>query len=321
MIQQILENRLQIYVSKQGGPDALLHFGRKRTESISAEIYFGSNGYWFTLEPTEDNKIMFTDEAFWWEISGPKSLGSGHFESRVHKGTGTGIDPYVWEAIKQWRVYHFHDTGDTSPLKQINQLSDNLYLRPDGRNIAAYLYLLKDKHPKEYNLIVKTVRLVAPFFNDFLLHPSPLNEDMIELAWTNRGLEWDGGEADIPFKVHQLSDGTLRFICLATVLLQPSDKQPETILIDEPELGLHPYAIKILAGLIRSVSQRKQIIISTQSTELVNEFELKDIVVVDIENGKSLFTRKSEEKLKEWLEEYSIGDLWKKNLLGGRPSR
>jgi predicted ATPase len=125
----------------------------------------------------------------------------------------------------------------------------------------------------------------------------------------------------MPFKAHLLSDGTLRFICLATVFLQPTALQPETILVDEPELGLHPYAITILASLMRSISREKQVIVSTQSVELLNEFSADDVIVVDRKYGKSLLRRLHEDDLQEWLEDYSLGELWKKNIIGGRPSR
>jgi predicted ATPase len=216
--------------------------------------------------------------------------------------------------MKQWRVYHFHDTGETATVKQVQAINDNSYLRTDASNLAAFLYLLQQKHQNQYQQIIKTIRLVAPFFGDFSLRPSPLKEDMIEL-------EWREGGKDIPFKAGHLSDGTLRFICLATVLLQPSELQPSTIIIDEPELGLHPYAIKVLAALIRSTAKDKQIIVSTQSVELLNEFDPEDVVVVDRKDNASFFRRLGNDEFADWLEDYTLGELWQKNILGGRPAR
>ncbi|MCH8494914.1 MAG: AAA family ATPase [Balneolales bacterium] len=313
LIQQLLDKNLQRYVSTQGGPNALLHFGRKVTPSMAVELYFGNNGYKFALEPTKDSRMMFSDECHWWNQSGDKSVGGGHFETN-HEAHQSGISQYTIPAMKVWRVYHFHDTSDSASIKQLADLSDYRALRSDASNLASFLFYLKERFPQNYDRIVKTIRLVAPFFGDFLLEPKFLNEEKIELQWTEVG-------QDIPFNAHTLSDGTLRFICIATVLLQPEQLQPETIIIDEPELGLHPYAIRLLGSLIRTASNEKQIIVSTQSTDLLNEFLPEDIIVADRIEGSTQLARLNSEELEEWLEEYSLGELWQKNLFGGRPSR
>ncbi|MUH00955.1 AAA family ATPase [Scytonema sp. UIC 10036] len=312
MIQQLLDRNLQVFVSRLGSPDALLHFGRKTTEQLEFQLYFGNNGYFATLEPTQDNRLMFAKESFWWNMSGEREIGRGHFETQAFVGTRTGIDESVVSAMQQWRVYHFHDTSDSAYVKQLHGINDNAYLRSDARNLPSFLYLLRDRYPASYQKIVKTIRLVAPFFGDFYLRPSPQNKEFIELEWFERG-------QDIPFKAHLLSDGTLRFMCLATVFLQPEELQPETILVDEPELGLHPYAITVLASLIRTTS--KQVIVSTQSVELLNEFDANDVIVVDRDEGKSSLRRLNRYELEEWLEDCSLGELWKKNVVRGRPSR
>lgn len=315
LIQQMLEGNLQRYVSRQGGPDALLHFGRKNTEHLSAELYFGHNGYKFILEPTQDNRMTFAEENFWWIGCGNWPIRSGHSESAVESQKGqTKIYDYTVPVMNNWRVYHFHDTSESALVKQRHGINDNLYLRPDARNLAAFLWLLKMKHASNYERIVKTVRLVAPFFGDFLLRPQPGREDQIELEWTEKG-------EDVPFKSHLLSDGTLRFICLTTILLQPGELQPETILIDEPELGLHPFAINLLAALMRSTSKKRQIIVSTQSTDFLNEFSSNDVIVADRTKGYTHLHRLNPGALKDWLDEYSLGELWQKNVLGGRPTR
>ncbi len=315
LIQQMLEGHLQVTVSKQGGPDALLHFGRKKTESLSAEFYFGNNGYKFTLEPTKDNRMMFTNEDLWWNMKGDWVIDSGHFESKADtQKSRTKIYNFTIPVMKKWQVYHFHDTSDSALVKQQCAVNDNAYLRPDARNLAAYLFFLTGSNPGAFRKIEKTIQLVAPFFGKFALRPTPANKDQIELEWYERG-------EDVPFKAYHLSDGTLRFICLATVLLQPIENRPETILIDEPELGLHPYAITVLASLIKSASQESQLIVSTQSVDLLSEFSADDVIVVNRENHQSVLTRLKTDELDTWLQEYSLGELWKKNILGGRPSR
>lgn len=315
LIQQILGGNLQKFVGKGGGPDAFLHFGRKKTEQLKAEVYFGYNGYKFVLEPTVDNRMMFAEENFAWNMSGDWRIGAGHFESEAKDTKNrTEIYKFTVPVMLKWRVYHFHDTSETALVKQKGAVNDNEVLRPDARNLAAFLYRLQKHDLESYQRIVKVIQLVAPFFGDFRLRPDLDNSDQIELEWSQKG-------EDFPFKAHHLSDGTLRFICLATVFLQPHSIQPETIIVDEPELGLHPYAINILGSLIRSASKSKQVIISTQSVTLLNEFEHGNLIVCDIKEGASVLSRIHKDHLKKWLEEYSLGELWEKNVLGGRPRR
>lgn len=315
LINRILDQQLQTAVGLAGGPDALLHFGRKKTEELQAELYFGNNGYRFRLRPTQDNRMMFYKEALWWNARGDWHPASGHFETNYKEQQEHGqIWKHVVPAMRSWRVYHFHDTSNSAQVKQIHNINDNEYLRDDARNLAAFLLRLKNHHEEHYQRIVKSIRLVAPFFGNFHLRPTVDNKEKIQLEWMEQG-------QDEPFTASVLSDGTLRFICLAVVLLQPEEFMPATILIDEPELGLHPFAIKVLAGLMKSTSQKHQLIISTQSVELVNEFDAEDLIVVDKRDGSSTFKRPDTEALSEWLDEYSLGDLWKKNLLGGRPGR
>ena len=193
----------------------------------------------------------------------------------------------------------------------ISLINDNIELSTDARNLAAFLYRLKNTEENSYNQIVRTIQLVAPYFEDFILRPNPLKPDSIRLEWKDKN-------SDIPFIASQLSDGTLRFICLATLLLQPFSLMPETILIDEPELGLHPQAINRLATLIKKASANSQVIVSTQSVNLVDNFDADDIIAVDMKDHASCFQRLNKEKLSAWLDEYSIGELWDKNLIGGQ---
>jgi len=315
LMASVLDRRLQISVGQAGGPDAMLHFGRKQTQELSAELSFGDSGYRLTLTPTQDNRMLFSHEALWWNASQEWQSLPGHFESSaVEQSRLTGVDEQVVAAMRSWRVYHFHDTSSSASIKQLHSLGDNEFVREDARNLAAFLLRLRDQHREHYQRIVMAVRLVAPFFGDFHLRPTAANKDRIQLEWTELG-------EDEPFAASALSDGTLRFICLATVLLQPLELMPATVVIDEPELGLHPFAVTVLAGLMKSAAERHQLIVSTQSVELVDQFELEDLIVVDKRSGSSTFTRPQPQALEEWLTEYSLGDLWTKNLLGGRPGR
>lgn len=315
MLNEMYEQNLQVYVQKQGGPDALLHFGRNSTERLHAEFYFANNAYKFDLVPTADNRLIFESEHSWfggflYPTNSSRTLGQGHTESVLKEATDN-YSQYVRPSVQNWRVYHFHDTSDTAKVKQRHASNDNLRLKIDAANLAAYLRMLKNNHGAEYNRIVETIRLVMPFFDDFVHREG--EPEYVELEWTQKG------KPDTPFKAHMLSDGSIRFICLTALLLQPISLLPDTILIDEPELGLHPYAITILVDMFKQVAESKQLIVSTQSVELVNELSPEDIVVVDQEEGASTFKRYTEDELSGWLEEYSMGEIWKRNILGGRP--
>lgn len=315
LLGEIVEERLQLFVQTQGGPDAMLHGGRGHTERLHAEFYFAQNGYKFDLVPTSDNRLVFESERSWfggamYPGSYSASLGAGHEESKLKTATDN-YSPYVRGSVTNWRVYHFHDTSERAKVKQKHAANDNLRLKPDAANLAAYLRMLKEQHEPEYLNIVNTIRLVAPFFDDFVHRPGDV--ESVELEWLQKG------NPDTPYKAHMLSDGTLRFICLTTLLLQPWRKLPETVLIDEPELGLHPYAISVLADMFKQVAEERQLIVSTQSVELLNELTPDDVIVVDQEDGASTFRRFTQDELGGWLEQYALGELWKRNVLGGRP--
>lgn len=315
LLQNILNKNLQLAV-QQSGVNSLFYNGRKETEEITFEAYFNNNSYGFSLIPTDDNRIIFKNEFYGYNGT-HCYVATAHDESKWEQGVGNMIDHYVPTILKKknWRVYHFHDTSRTAKVKQEHNISNNKALMFDASNLAAFLYRLKNNFEKSYNEIVETIRLIAPYFDDFMLEPQEGNEEQIVLKWHQKGCE------DV-FNASQLSDGTLRFICLTTLLLQPEELQPATIIVDEPELGLHPYAITMFAEMVKQIANKKQIIISTQSVELLNEFDVEDVVVVNKDDdGSSTFNRLKEDELEIWLDDYSLGDLWQKNILGGRLSK
>lgn len=313
-LQNILDKRLQEYVGRSG-LQSLMYGGLKTTDRIEMEFSFGNNSYGFDLVPNNDGNLVFRREYY----------GQGHvqsdvertpygYESEYEKGVPNRIEHYVKPVLeaKKWRVYHFHDTTSTAGMKQAGLLSDTVSLRHDAANLAPFLYMLKQSFPESYDDIVRVVRMVAPYFEDFVLEPNAQNEEIVRLRWKQTGMEE-------VFGVNQLSDGTIRFICLATLLLEPSVFQPTTIILDEPELGLHPYAISVFAELVHMASSEKQIIISTQSADLLDYFEADDIIVSELTSSGSTYTQLSADALRGWLDEYALSAIWKKNIIGGQP--
>jgi predicted ATPase len=318
----VREGRLRDYVIKAGGADKVLHFGSKVTPALTIHISFqgGVNQYKVVLGATADDQLYPQSETvyYWYKARYDRP----YAESLQAKGGEAGIsDPkqgskvglYVRDHLDLWRLYHFHDTSASSPMKMTADLDDNDYLRPDGSNLSAFLYFLSAKHPESYSLIRRAVQRVAPFFDDFHLRPQKLNPNKIRLEWRHKGSE-------AYFSASSLSDGTLRFIALATLFLQPQSLRPSVILVDEPELGLHPYAITLLASLVKQASIRTQVILSTQSPLLLDHFQPEDVLVADRVDGSTQLTRLESAKLETWLERYSLGQLWEKNELGGRPA-
>jgi len=318
----IREGHLQDYVIKAGGADKVLHFGSKITSTLHLHISFQEerNQYSIDLQPTDTDELVPVSEFvyFWDKVNYAKGpYGEGLI--RVNKEAGISDDQYpskivsyIRNHLDRWQLYHFHDTSSGSPMKKTTDVNDNRFLRPDGSNIAAFLYFLREKESSAYSLIRRTVQRVAPFFDDFIIEPQKLNSDKIRLEWRNK-------YSEAYFDASSLSDGTLRFIALATLFLQPDAYRPSVILVDEPELGLHPYAITMLAALVKQAASTTQVILSTQSSLLLDHFEPEDVLVASLVDGATQISRLDPDKLALWLKDYSLGQLWEKNEFGGRP--
>jgi predicted ATPase len=312
LLERVLSMNLQLYVASE--PDRLLHHGRRVTPSLAMDFRFDHNAYGFKLKAVQDTLIFEHESVEYdgrWHFGEP--IASGHKESRLEeaaKSHRNRVPGYVFPQVSRLVVHHFHDTSDASPVKQAADVDDNRVFRPDASNLPAYLYWLQERHPVAFRQIEEHVRLVAPFFDAFVLAPSRLNEKKIKLEWRQK-------RSDAYFDAWSLSDGTLRFICLATLLLQP--EPPALILLDEPELGLHPYAIRLLAEMLDAASRRAQVLLATQSVTLLNHFSPADVLVAENDGIETTFTRLDEAVLAQWLQQYSLGELWEKNVLGGRP--
>jgi len=326
LLMAMTKKNLARFILERGGADNFLFEGPKVTPKINMEFEFdshsdnamGSNYYKFELTPTVDEKFLISEDRKYvttnWRSYGNPSEESRLFDERNEKsrdGRWNGVGHFVYESISNWMVYHFHDTSASSPMRRSEIIEDNQKLRGNASNIAPFLLELKENETDCYKKIVDAVRLVIPFFDDFRLDIQKLGEEKkVRLSWQQRG-------SDFPMQPYHLSDGSLRFICLATALMQPAP--PSTIIIDEPELGLHPAAIVLLAELIQAAATRTQVIVATQSPALIDQFNIENVVVVNRENGASTFKRLKEEDFSAWLENYSVGELWTKNVISGGP--
>ncbi|MDX8340546.1 AAA family ATPase [Draconibacterium sp. IB214405] len=310
-LNQVYQQNLAEYIALRGGEEKILHKGAKITSELKFEISFNNelNGYSATLHLGESGFVFMNEYLLFrgdkgWDISTKRN------EAYI-KRTDNYRAKYVIRFLKGFRKYHFHDTSKNSPFKQLSHIeNDSYFLYEEGKNLAAYLYSIKEDSKIIYNRIIKTIQSIAPFFSDFYFQPN--KEGYLKLQWQ------DKYSSNI-YGANDFSDGTLRFIALTTLFMQP--QLPDTIIIDEPELGLHPTAITKLSGMIKSVAAKgTQVILATQSADLVNHFEPEDVITVNQQNGESLFNRLSSKELEHWLDEYSLGDLWQRNILkGGQP--
>lgn len=331
-LQAIRAGDLQTYVGRAGGADRLLHFGAKTTPEMGFHISFDNEvtQYRITLAASDVDTLYPSDERvyFWNKKIHPdrpfeeaitriqdEAGISGRVPNFNNPQSTRSAASYAQERLDGLLNYHFHDTGRLSPMKKTHCIDDNRRLRPDGSNLAAYLYRLREKRGGAYDLIRGTIRQIAPFFDDFVLEPQALNEDKIRLEWKHVG-------TDDYFDAASLSDGTLRFMALTTLFTQPEELRPPVILLDEPELGLHPSAIDLFAEMVKSVvAMGTQVVFATQSAILVDYFEPDDVIVANRADGATEFSRCDPDELAIWLKRYSLGELWEMNHIGGRPDR
>ena len=321
LLSKIYNQRLGEFVLERGGADKLLHNGSKVSSSISGLFNFNdTNAFFFSLKPSAGDLLYIEhtgdyfnkdkDEQYLYSIWSKTFLDKATKESEMINMNQRRAG-YVKSFLKSFTVYHFHDTSLNSPMRKPCRLDDNLMLRHDASNLPAFLYKLQQTTPQQFKMIEAVIRIIAPYFKRFTLQPRELAPDTIGMTWEENG-------SDMYMDATNLSDGTLRFIALATLLLQP--EPPQTIIIDEPELGLHPAAINMLAGLIRKAAANgTQVIIATQSVNLVNCFEPEDVLVSDRENGTTIFRNLDSSDLENWLSDYGIGTIWEKNIIGGQP--
>ena len=323
-------------VKQLGGADRLLYHGKKATKACFFACEGDEFSYEQTLIPVAGDRLEVAKEGLSileskveWSDGGAdisnleeqlRDEENQHLKEALARGELSEEDvenqlsefPSAKQQIEGWRRYHLHDTSATAAVKSTCKLDDNRYLREDASNLAAYLYWLKLKQPTEYKRVVSIIQLATPYFEDFVLEPLRRNDQTIRLEWKQRN-------SDAYFDADSLSDGTLRFVSLATLLNQPKWSMPSLIVIDEPELGLHPLAIRLLAEMLDAASEHTQILVATQSVTLLDNFPIEQVIVADHDGRGSLFRRLKADDYQMWLENFSVGELWEKNVLGGRP--
>ncbi len=311
---------LQEYVARKGGGNDLLFNGAKRTRAIEAKLVFGGprgrNDYQFTLRHAEDDKLVFAQEEYRYcfddyEGEPPwNDLGIGHSEAKITAPENEVGAQVIRKILSRCTAYHLHDTSPESPLKRVWDADENVFLRNDGANLAPVLLDLRENHRRIYDEIERIIREVFPVFSGFDLH----------VRYGRVTLRWHHEAKGKSFGPHLTSDGTLRLMALVTLLNMPLERVSDVLLLDEPELGLHPYAISMLGALIRRLSADKQIVVATQSPLLLNDFSPEDVIVAEMDQGGATSFKRLETKaLVQWLDEFRLGELWEKNVIGGNP--
>lgn len=321
MLSYMMSRSLQRYVAQYGSSQEFLNYGAKKTPTLNADIRFENGSsydiYSFSLTYAVPNRLIISSEEIKWKNCDQgdgihrKQLLSDFNESALASTLDKACRA-VYDFLSRCKVYQFNDSSATSPMRQPSTVDSAHYLQTEANNLSSFLYYLKNNHIDSYNRIVKYVQDVVPQFKDFYLSPE---KGYISLKWIDTSLN------DYVLSPSQFSDGSIRFIALATLLLQPERTMPSVIIIDEPELGLHPYAIEQLAEMIKDAALHVQIIVATQSPALIDNFKLEDITIVerDDDNQCTVARKLKEPDFSEWLKDYTISDLWNKNVLGGRP--
>ncbi len=324
LLNEMMAGRLQQHIGISGRAQSLLHFGPKHTSCLEAVLDLETDAgarisHTMRLSPGDGDTLAFTQEILSGGANGPAptlpvDLGQGHGETRLRATADAGNEPArsVRRLLDACHVYHFHDTSQLAAPRRAAYLQDNHVLRHDAGNLASMLFAYRARSPVVYRRIVSTLRQVMVEFDDFVLDPGGVNPNEIFLNWRAKG-------QDYVFGPHQLSDGSLRAMALMTLLLQPEAEQPALMVLDEPELGLHPYALAIVAGLVQAAAVGSQVIVATQSPAFVDHFRASEVLVVDSQAHASRLRRLDDAELAGWLEDYSLGELWERNVFGAGP--
>lgn len=321
MLGFMMSGSLQRFIAESGTNQKFLYYGAKQTPTMCASIRFEASNcydiYSFSLTKAVPDRLIITTEDIEWKNHNKKAkpfqkqLQSDFNESALIKSTNS-TEKIIRNLLGSCKVYQFSDSSISSPMRQASTVDSAHYLQSEANNLASFLYYLKNNYPDSFRRISEYVKDVVPQFHEFYLEPE---RDYISLKWM------DDSANDYVLSADQFSDGSIRFIALATLLLQPEETMPFVIIVDEPELGLHPYAIDQLNEMIKDASKHAQIIVATQSTDIIDGFSANDVTVIerDPEIQGTCARRLTEEEYHDWLDEYTLSELWNKNIIGGRP--
>lgn len=320
MLSYMMSGSFARYVEMAGTSNSLLHYGAKQTPFMEGDLTFTDDrsidNYKFRLTNAAPDRLIVTEESVHWYRKGEekpyKVLLEPNFKESSLADCKDMVAKSIYWMLSYCKVYQFHDSSAEGPLRQACPVETADYLQAYGNNLPSFLYFLREHYNDSYNRIVSYVRDAVPQFLDFYLEPTGNN---ISLRWK------DNSATDYVFNAHQFSDGSIRFIALATLLLQSKETMPNVIILDEPELGLHPYAVTLLAQMVKDAAVHSQIIIASQSKDLVDHFDIDNISIVEMDGNHQCTTIKTlnEVDYKQWLEYYTVSELWDKNIIGGRP--
>lgn len=320
MLGFMMSGRLQSFVAEYGTNQKFLSYGPKKTPSMSASLKLESKEceyvYGFSLKAAIPDRLIFASEEIDLVESDDeqptKNLLQSEFNESALINSSERAAAIVRNLLGSCKVYQFSDSSLTSPIRQASAIDSAHYLQGEANNLASFLHYLRNNYADSYRRITEYVRNVVPQFHDFYLEPV---HGYVSLKWI------DNSANDYVLSADQLSDGSIRFIALATLLLQPKETMPFVIIIDEPELGLHPYAVDQFNEMVKDASRHAQIIVATQSTAIIDGFSADDVTVIEHNPAiQGTVARKlSEQEYKDWLEDYTLSELWNKNIIGGRP--
>jgi predicted ATPase len=219
--------------------------------------------------------------------------------------------PYtLLKEFQEWTLYRDINVGPEAPVRLPALLRPTTRLSEDGANLSPVLHTIKERHRDSWEEILELLRTAYPGFRDITI-PGEGGDGKVVLRWYEEPYAKDG------VSVNLLSDGTLKFLCLIAILMTPAP--PPLICIDEPELGLHPDWIKLVAEMMQSAAARTQLIVATHSPQIVAKLDPEQVIVTEKENGETHLRRLESRDLEKWLKEFNLSDLWLAGHFGGRP--